>query len=350
MLDCAHPMMFPQALPRTLLRMIVCAVLAIASLSAVAQQPAEPQRPPQATPPPASQDAGAVFAQKPAAQPPASTQAAPMPAAVRIGPGDLLDIQVFGVPDLSQKTRVTSSGDVYLPLVGYVHLDGLTVEEAQGAIEKKLLEGQFVNDPHVTIFVAEYATGVSVMGEVQHPGVYPIFGSRRLFDVISAAGGLTEKAGRVVTITHRDQPHDPLSVTFDPDPAKNSDTNVDIVQGDTVVVTRAGVIYVVGEVQQPSGFLMEASQNFTVLKALALAHGAARYAKLDNSKLIRKKADGGYQEIPVALRKILDGKDKDVGMQADDILFVPASGGKRAAETTLNSVLGVASGLAIRFP
>ena len=339
-------MMWLPRFSRTLLRVSFCALLFLSSLDGLGQQPEQSQHSGQATPPPASVDAGAVFAQKPASAAASSTPAA----AMRIGAGDLLDIQVFGVPDLSQKTRVTSSGDIYMPLVGYVHLDGLTIEEAQGAIEKKLLQGQFVNDPHVTIFVTEYATGVSVMGEVARPGVYPIFGSKRLFDVISAAGGLSEKAGRVVTITHRDQPQNPVSVTFDPDPAKNSASNVDIVQGDTVVVTRAGVIYVVGEVQQPSGFLMEASQNFTVLKALALAHGPGRYAKLDKSKLIRKNPDGSYTEIQVELRKVLDAKQKDVAMQADDILFVPASGGKRAADTTLNSIIGTAGLLALRIP
>jgi protein involved in polysaccharide export with SLBB domain len=103
-------------------------------------------------------------------------------------------------------------------------------------------------------------------------------------------------------------------------------------------------------VQQPSGFLMEASQNFTVLKALALAHGPGRYAKLDKSTIIRKKADGNFEQIPVPLRKILDAKEKDIPLLADDVLFVPASGGKRAAEQTLNSILGVASGLAVRVP
>ena len=337
--------------PRVLIAAKVFASLLtlLFSLAAFGQQPAQSSVNQQATHPPVVKDAGADMAEKPktaAPSPPTSSDSG----AIRIGSGDLLDITVFGVPDLSQKTRVTSSGDVYLPLVGYVHLDGLTIPEAQSAIEQKLIEGKYLNEPHVTIFVAEYATGVSVLGEVQHPGIYPIFGSRRLFDVISAAGGLTDRAGRVVTISHRDKPQEPQTVTFDPDPTKNTTTNVEIVQGDTIVVTKAGVIYVVGEVQQPSGFLMEASQNFTVLKALALAHGPGRYAKLDSSKVIRKSADGSYKEIPVALRKILDAKEKDLPMQADDILFVPASGGKRAAEQTMNSILGIASGLALRIP
>ncbi len=327
---------------------VMLAAVLLTSLAALGQQPVQPKEPPRATPPPAATDAGAVLSDKPPSKIAGQVPAPPVSGAVRISPGDLLDIQVFGVPDLSQKTRVTSSGDVYLPLVGYVHLEGLTVEEAQGTIEKRLLEGQFVNDPHVTIFVAEYATGVSVLGEVAKPGIYPIFGSRRLFDVISAAGGLTEKAGRVVTITHRDKPLEPVNVTFDPDPAKNSASNVEIVQGDTVMVTRAGVIYVVGEVQQPSGFLMEASQNFTVLKALALAHGPARYASLDKSKIVRKKPDGNYEEIPVPLKKILDAKQKDVLLQADDILFVPSSSGKRAMARTADTIVGLATALTIQ--
>lgn len=343
-------MMSSQSSLRNLARSLFCAALVLGSLTAYAQRAEEPKKPAHPPAPPASQDAGAIYSQKPAVQSPGAVPSSPVAGAVRIGPGDLLDIQVYGVPDLSQKSRVTSSGDVYLPLAGYVHLDGLTIEDAQGAIEKRLVEGQFVNDPHVTIFVAEYATGVSVMGEVARPGVYPVFGSRRLFDVISAAGGLTEKAGRVVTITHRDKPQEPQSVAFDPDPAKNNASNVEIVQGDTVVVTRAGVIYVVGEVQQPSGFLMEASQNFTVLKALALAHGPGRYARLDDSRIVRKNPDGSFQQIPVPLRKILDAKERDIPLLADDILFVPASGGKRAVEQTLNSILGVAGGLVLRIP
>ncbi len=328
--------------PRPFLRLgIACCAAAfyLASIAAGQQAQSNQQQPPPVV------DAGAALVEKPVvAISPGSSHAA----VVRIGAGDLLDITVFGVPDLSQKTRVTSSGDAYLPLVGYVHLEGLSVEEAQSSIEKRLLDGQFVNDPHVTIFVAEYANGVSVMGEVARPGMYPIFGSRRLFDVISAAGGLTDKAGRVVTITHRDKPQEPMTVTFDPDPAKNVTSNVEVAQGDTIVVTRAGVVYVVGEVQQPSGFLMEASQNFTVLKALALAHGPGRFAALDKSKVIRKNADGSYHEIPVALKKILDAKEKDLELQADDILFVPASGGKRAAVRTLDSIVSVTTSLAIR--
>lgn len=316
---------------------------------AVAQQAVQsPQAERPAEQPSVAKDAGEALSDKQAAPP---TEGAKTPAVpgIRIGTGDLIDINVYGVPDLNQKTRVTSSGDIYMPLVGYVRVDGLTIEQAQEAIEQKLTDGKFLNDPHVTIFIAEYASGVTIMGEVQRPGVYPIFGSRRLFDIISAAGGLTDRAGRVATITHRDHPQEPVTVAFSADP-QNTSANVDVAQGDTIVVTRGGVVYVVGEVMQPSGFIMEGAGNFTVLKALALAHGPARYAKLDNAKIIRKKPDGSYAEIPVRLRKILDAKEKDVTLEADDIVFVPASGGKRAAEQTMNSILSIAGGLAVRIP
>ena len=328
--------------PRSLLCLLLFSCLACGQQAAPSQETRPIQTPAAAT------DAGQVLADKPA-HPGSGSANQPVAPGIRIGTGDLLDISVFGVPDLTQKTRVTSSGDIYLPLVGYVHLDGLTVEEAQTTIEKKLVEGKFLNEPHVTIFIAEYATGVTIMGEVAHPGVYPVFGSRRLFDVLSAAGGLTDRAGRVVTITHRDHPQEPQSVVFSADP-QNTSANVEVAQGDTIVVTRGGVVYVVGEVMQPSGFIMEGAQSFTVLKALALAHGPARYAKLDSSKVIRKNPDGTYKEIPVSLRKILDAKEKDLPLQADDIVFVPASGGKRAAEQTVNSILGIASGMVLRLP
>jgi len=132
---------------------------------------------------------------------------------LRIGAGDLLEFSVYNVPDLSTKTRVSSSGDAYLPLIDYVHVGDLTVEEAQTVVEKKLSDGQFLKDPHVTLFVDQFASqGVSVLGEVARPGVYPVLGEQRLFDVVSAAGGLTDRAGHSVTITHRKQRDKPVIV------------------------------------------------------------------------------------------------------------------------------------------
>jgi len=119
-----------------------------------------------------------------------------------IGPDDELDVSVYGVPELSQHVRVDTSGDVHLLLIGPVHVDGLSSEEAQAVIEKQLMEGRFVKNPHVTVYLKEFTTqSVSVVGEVNKPGSYPALTTRRLYDAFQQAGGLTPTAGKV-SITH----------------------------------------------------------------------------------------------------------------------------------------------------
>src|SRR5437588_9351396 len=100
---------------------------------------------------------------------------------LRLGPGDLLEVGVYNVPELSTKARVGNSGDVYLPLIDYVHVGDLTVEEAQTLIAKRLSDGGFVRSPHVTIFVDESSSqGVTILGEVGKPGIYPNLGDHKL--------------------------------------------------------------------------------------------------------------------------------------------------------------------------
>ena len=177
---------------------------------------------------------------------------------LRLGVGDLLEVSVYNVPELTSKARVSNNGDVYLPLVGYVHVEGLTTDEAQGVIEKKLSDGGFVKGPHVTVFVDQYASqGASVLGEVARPGVYPILGQVRLFDLISAAGGLTDKAGNSVTITRRSQPDKPVSLALARNLSDSPQANIEMSPGDTVVVRKADVVYVVGDVARPSGLLID---------------------------------------------------------------------------------------------
>src|SRR6266404_13874 len=121
-----------------------------------------------------------------------------------IGGGDLLRISVFGVKDFDVDARVSARGNISVPLIGDVQVAGLTTGEAEAVIEKRLIDGQFMLQPQVSVFAKEYATqGISVLGEVQKPGIYPMLGSHGLFDVLSMAGGPTPKSGPTVTITHR---------------------------------------------------------------------------------------------------------------------------------------------------
>jgi polysaccharide biosynthesis/export protein len=264
----------------------------------------------------------------------------------RLGVSDLVEISVYNVPELNTKARVSDSGDISLPLIDSIHVADLTPEEAQALIEKRLADGGFVNNPHVALFIDEYASRVvTVLGEVAKPGPYPVMGERRLYDLISSAGGLTEKAGRIVTIAHRNKPNDPATVRLAEGLAQTAESNVPVRPGDTIVVQRAGIVYVVGDVGRPSGFLMN-SDNLTVLKVVALAGGTNRTAKLNGAKLIRKTPQG-IHETAIPLKKILQAKVPDVTMQAEDILFVPSSAGKMALYRGSEAIVQAAVGLSI---
>lgn len=268
------------------------------------------------------------------------------PGSLTLGPGDLLEVNVYNVPELTTKTRVSSGGDIYLPLINYVHVGGLTSEQAERLLEKRLADGGFVKQPHVTIFVDQSASEhASILGEVARPGVYPVVGEQRLFDLISAAGGLNDKAGRTVTLIHRAQPDAPITIPISHNLADNPESNVPILAGDTIVVRKADVVYVVGEVSRPSGMLME-NGRLTVLQAIALAGGPTRTAKLGAARIIRK-GPNGLSETPVQLKRILEAKAPDLPMQADDILFVPTSAGKTFAGHTLQAALQAAAAASI---
>ena len=264
---------------------------------------------------------------------------------LQLGVGDLLEMSVYGVPELATKTRISSNGDMYCPLIGYTHVAGLTAEEAQKLIETRLAD--FVKNPHVSLFVTDYASeGASVLGAVARPGVYPVLGQQHLFDLISAAGGLSEKAGRSLTVTHRSDPDKTATIDLSRNLKDNPDTNVPVFPGDTIIVRKADIVYVVGDVTRPSGLLMEAG-GLTVLQAVALAGGTTRTAKLSGAKILRKGPGGGMTETPVELKKILQAKAPDLQMQADDILVVPSSTGKVIAGATLQAALQAATLLSV---
>ena len=223
---------------------------------------------------------------------PSESSATCATSALRLEAGDLVEVGVYNVPELTTKARVSSKGEIYLPLIDYVHVADLTAEEAEGLIQKRLADGGFVKNPHVTLFVDQYASqGASVLGEVAKPGVYPVPGQQRLFDVISAAGGFTEKAGRSIQVTHRDQPDQPITVPLSRNVTDNPESNVPILPGDTIIVRKADLVYVVGDVGRPSGFLMD-SGHLTVLQAIAMAGGTTRTANLGGARIIHRGAGG----------------------------------------------------------
>jgi polysaccharide biosynthesis/export protein len=264
---------------------------------------------------------------------------------VHLGPGDLLDIGVFDSPELTTHARVTSEAEISFPLVGKLHVGGLTPLEVQNLIREQLIAGDFVKDPQVEVFVTEYANqAIYVFGEVTKPGAYPLVGDHRLFDLITAAGGFSPRAGKTITITHHENPSSPQVVRFSRHPNLAAD-NIEIAAGDTINVGQAGVVYIVGNVQHPGGFLLDGDEQLSVIQALALAAGSRPGAAMKNARIVRTTAQG-RQQIVVNLNKILASKNPDVILQDQDILYVPnsvlRSGLNRGTDAAVQATVGAA--------
>ena len=282
-----------------------------------------------------------------------------------IGPEDILDVDVFNVPELTKTVRVANDGTLSLALLGRVRVAGMTAEQLRKELERRW--GQtYLQNPQVTVFVREFhAQPVSVIGAVERPGVYELKASRTLIEILSMAGGLARTgtaAGRTLLVTRRAgfgvelQPVEGMSV-LGVDRieinlqrllySREEGLNIEIKPFDTISVSRADIVYVVGDVRRPGGFVLADRENLTVLQALALAEGLNGTASKRQARIIRRGSSGSRTEIPVNLIKILNGKSEDVELAANDILFVPSSTGKAAAKRGAEVVLGTISGILI---
>jgi polysaccharide export outer membrane protein len=245
--------------------------------------------------------------------------------ALVIGPGDEVEITVYGAPDLSGKTRVSGDGNISMPLIDYVRIAGLSSSEAEAAIAAKLRENNILNDPHVSVYVKEYnSSGISVAGEVTRPGVYSALGPHRLFDILQTAGGLSERASGSVSISHKGNEEEPVTVEVSKDPAEMVRSNVELHPGDTVFAAKAAMVYVLGEVMKPGGYILNSTGAVTLLQVMAAAGGPTHSAAVGRARMLRR-TPSGLQELPVPLKALLRGKTADIPVLAEDILFVPSS-------------------------
>lgn len=269
---------------------------------------------------------------------------APMPAP--IGPGDFLEISEFRTPEFHSAVRVSTSGTVTLPMIGEVQLIGLDEQAAAYAIGAALVSKGMLLHPQVSVLVTAYAgQDVSVLGEVVRPGVYVYTVHHRLLDTISQASGVAPGAGRLVNIIHRSDPNTPQRVALDPNGSDpGADHNPELSPGDTVEVSRAGLVYVVGDVVRPGGFPVDPVQGLTVVQAVSLAWGATQNAAAGKAILIREQK-GGRTLTTLNLKRMLRGQDPDQMIHDRDILFVPDSMAKnlmnRAMESAIQSTIGV---------
>jgi len=261
-----------------------------------------------------------------------------------IGAEDVLDVEVFDTPELSTATaRVTESGDVNLPVLGPVQVAGLSPNEAALKIETELKTRGIMLQPHVTVSIVESAPrGATLLGEVKSPGVYSVMGRRRLLDLIAMAGGLGPNAGKLVTIAHRDDPQHPEMVRLVPRAAQlGSQQNPMIHPGDTIMVGRAGVVYILGDVKKPGGFLIDNDEHISLMQALTLAGGWNKEAALSKAVVIRKIPQG-HKQLDLDLKHVLKGKQADIKVEDGDILYVPSSLGKTLAYRGIEAVIAAA--------
>ncbi len=244
-----------------------------------------------------------------------------------IGPGDLLHVQVLDTPELDQHPRVTDSGDIPLVGVGTLHVAGLTPAAAAQKIQDFFISSRFMNHPSVTVTVDQFATQtISVLGQVKLPGVFTITAPRSVLDAIALAGGLADTADRHVTIQRRDRTIKPITYDLSNDAAKAMNDQVEVYPGDIVLVPHAALAYVLGDVNRPSGIVMQNNHSqLTAMQAVAIAGGTHPSAVPSHAKLIRRLPDGSYTTIPMNFALIQKGKRPDVLLQPDDVIYIPFS-------------------------
>jgi polysaccharide export outer membrane protein len=247
-------------------------------------------------------------------------------AQLRLAPGFLVRLQVLDDPDFAGEFRIDLQGDLTLPILGAVHVAGESAPEAMLQIRKRLLDGQILKDPQVDLDVLEYtAPEVIVMGEVASPGHYPLLVPRKLIDVLALAGGTTYLAGNEVQITEGKGDGGSVLVRYSKATDSKDVEQAIVHPGDTVQVKRAGIVYVLGAVLHPGGYIMQENGTLNALQAIALASGTTLPASIGTIYILRRNENGTEVDIGLPYSKIVQGKGPDVQLHAADILYVPTS-------------------------
>jgi polysaccharide export outer membrane protein len=293
-----------------------------------------------------------------------AVSAAQQPAAYVLGPDDQITIHALLVPEIAEKAiRIESDGWINLPLAGRVKAGGVTASQLEQAIVERLKV--YVEQPQVSIDVTEMKSQpVSVLGAVKNPGVHQLRGPKSLVEVLALAGGVEADAGYSVRIArHVNQGTLPLPnaqrdatgqfvvaevALEDVMSGRQLASTLEIQAHDVITVPRARLVYAIGEVKKPGGFVLRERQSVSVLQVLALAEGLSRTAGAGSARVLRPNPAGGQrEEIPVNLNQLMAGKCADVALEPDDILFVPNSLAKSGLVRAMEAAIQVGTGMAI---
>lgn len=297
---------------------------------------------------------------------PAQSSPAPLrtDAGYVLGPDDLISIHALDADELNDRpVRIDGDGYIRLPMAGRIKASGLTSEQLEAAVDDHLKT--YIKDPQATVSVMEFRSQrVSVLGSVKSPGIHTLEGRRTVVEVLASAGGVTDDAGNIMKITRRiEYGRIPLPSAVD-DPtgqysvaevnlkeiitAKNPAQNILIAPDDVISIPRAKMVYVIGNVPHPGGYILGEDASLSILKVVSLAGGVDHNAAANRSRILRTVAgNSNRQEIPVKLKSILAGHSGDIQLQPEDILLIPANGVKIAAGRAADIAIQIGAGLAI---
>jgi polysaccharide biosynthesis/export protein len=266
-----------------------------------------------------------------------------------IGPGDQLHVQIVDTPEMDQHPRVTDDGEVPIEGAGNVKVSGLTPAAAATVIQDQLIANHYMRHPELIITVEQYATQtVSVLGEVKAPGAYHIATPRSILDVLAIAGGLNPSADRNIVVQRRSNPEERVHYNYSNNADAAMKQQIIVSPGDTIIVPKAGVVYVLGDVNRPGGYLMTNNESkMTLLEALALAGGVSKTAKQNHARLIRKQGTGSYLDRQLSISDLQEGKTPDFAMQPGDVVYVPFSFGRNLAVFGAGSIAAAATSAGI---
>ncbi len=282
----------------------------------------------------------------------------------QLGTDDQLEMSEPELTEVTNKLiRIDGVGDIQVPLVGRVHVSGLTAQQVEQELNRAL--STYIRRPQVAVSVAEVRSQpVSILGEVNTPGVHQVQGHKTLLEMLALAGGIRTDAGYSIRITRQlEWGCIPLpNAQFDASgqfsvaevnlkkimDAEDPEDNIQIFPHDIVSVPKAEMVFVIGEVRRSGGFVLGEHQSISVLQALSMAEGLNGAADARHARILRLKGNADQrEETAVDVKGVLRGKKSDVALRGDDILFIPSSTGKKAALRAIEAAIQTGTGMAI---
>jgi polysaccharide export outer membrane protein len=284
-----------------------------------------------------------------------------------LGSGDEVNVYVSNVAELNggRNYRIDPQGDIDIPLAGRLRAAGRTVAETKADIIERLK--QYVYEPQVSVDVQAFRSQpVSVIGAVNEPGVHQLEGQKTLLEVLSMAKGLRSDASDSVHVTRRlewgtiplaDAHLDTSGKFYVANlnlkgliDGRNPGENIQVKPNDVISIPTADLVYVVGAVNRPGGFVLNERKSMSVLQALSLAGGLSKEAAAQKSRILRSNGSDKPLEVPLNVKDILKGKSNDLGLRGSDILFIPDSTAKTVMSKVAEAALQAATGAAIYRP